>query len=66
MQVKDQVQMLLVQDLLDTLSKNMDILPYRFEGFRKVAWVWFFWCTKSHDFTPKDSVVGCFLQEFSI
>ena len=29
MQVKDQVQMLLVQDLLDTLSKSMDILPYR-------------------------------------
>ena len=30
-QVKDQVQMLLVQDLLDTLSKSMDILPYRRE-----------------------------------
>ena len=35
MQVKDQVQMLLVQDLLDTLSKNMDILPYRFEGVQE-------------------------------
>ena len=40
MQVKDQVQMLLVQDLLDTLSKSMDILPYRRFGGLGSKEVW--------------------------